>query len=84
MTTKPSIPIQNIYYMLAYAWDHFREGRQHDISAVACPDSVNLLAHLLATGVACLATRGMDKNYELLEEETPRIDTDFTPPTFTS
>lgn len=73
MTTQTNIPIQNIYYLLAYAWDQFREGSQHDICPTACPDSVNLLAHLLAMGVSRLATRGMDKSYELFEEETPRI-----------
>lgn len=73
MSEKPKIPIQNVYYLLAYAWDYFREGQVEDISAVDCPDSVNLLAKILATGITGLTTRGMDKNYVLVREDTPKL-----------
>ena len=67
------IPIQNIYYLLAYAWDHFRAGEQIDVDQSKCPDVHNLLAMLLSGGIRRLATRGIDKSYIEFTEETPRL-----------
>ena len=71
MTTK--IPIQNLYYLLAYAWDHYRPGDQIDVSHTQCPDVHNLLAMLLAGGIRRLPTTGMDKGYKQFIETTPRL-----------
>lgn len=70
---KSKIPIQNVYYLLAYAWDHFRSGEQLDVNHSQCPDIHNLLAMLLAGGIRRLATRGIDKSYVGIVEETPRL-----------
>ena len=67
------IPIRNIYYLLAYAWDHFRSGEIVDIDQSKCPDIHNLLAMILANGVRRLATRGIDRDYFGVVEETPRL-----------
>lgn len=72
MTTK-KIPIQNLYYLLAYAWDEFRIGEEVDVDPTRCPDAHNLLTMLLGTGVRRLATQGMDKDYRLIRETTPRL-----------
>lgn len=71
--TKSAIPIQNMYFLLAYAWDHFRAGEQIDVDQSQCPDVHNLLAMLLSNGIRGLATRGIDKDYLPFVEETPRL-----------
>jgi 5-methylcytosine-specific restriction enzyme subunit McrC len=63
-----TIPIQNLYYLLSYAWDHFQAGEEVDISAESCPDLANLLGRVLAHGIEQLARRGFDQQYvETLE-----------------
>ena len=68
-----SIPIQNIYFLLAYAWDHFRTGDEIDVNQSRCPDVHNLLAMLLGGGIRRLATKGIDKGYRQFAETTPRL-----------
>jgi 5-methylcytosine-specific restriction enzyme subunit McrC len=58
-----AIPIQNLYYLLSYAWDLFRPGEQIDIPANSCPDLANLLAKVLASGIHGIARSGFDKRY---------------------
>lgn len=70
---KQHIPVQNIYYLLAYAWDHFRSGELVDVDQTRCPDTHNLLAMLLSAGIRRLATKGIDKGYVGFTEETPRL-----------
>jgi len=67
------IPIQNVYYLLAYAWDCFRDGQQRSLSTTDCPDNHNLLAQLLCAGIRQLVTRGVDRNYSLHVEQTSRL-----------
>jgi 5-methylcytosine-specific restriction enzyme subunit McrC len=67
------VPIQNIYYLLAYAWDYFQEGDEADLLALSCPDIHNLLSSMLCRGIRQLATRGVDKTYEGQIEETSRL-----------
>ena len=67
------IPIQNVYYLLAYAWDHFRSGEEINVDQTQCPDIHNLLAMLLGGGIRRLATKGMDKGYKEFVETTPRL-----------
>ena len=68
-----TIPIKNVYYLLAYAWDHFRSGEELDVNQAKCPDIHNLLAMLLGGGIRRLATKGMDKGYREFVEATPRL-----------
>ena len=67
------IPIQNVYYLLAYAWKHYRRGEERNISAVDCPDSLNLLAHLLAQAVPGAVKRGVDREYVVKTETTASL-----------
>ena len=73
MPAAQIIPIQNLYYLLAYAWDDFRPGEEVDIDQSQCPDIHNLLAMLLSNGIRQLAKRGIDKGYVGYTEETPRL-----------
>ncbi len=51
MANDSEIRIENIYYLLAYAWDQFRPGEEIKIDAIKCPDILNLLAWVLGDGV---------------------------------
>ena len=73
MAQTKEVPIANLYYLLAYAWDHFVEGDEVDIAAWHCPDIHNLLAWALSNGLRRLASRGMDKSYLSVSETTPGL-----------
>ncbi|MCP5525071.1 MAG: 5-methylcytosine-specific restriction endonuclease system specificity protein McrC [Verrucomicrobiales bacterium] len=67
------IPIQNVYYLLCYAWDKLAE---RDVVAVDCLDATSLLdlfARVLINGVNHLLKRGFDRGYELQHEWTGRL-----------
>lgn len=68
------IPITNLYYLLAYAWDHkLSEAELVAVDADSCPDLNNLFAKVLANATHHLIRRGLDRSYVPFEEETPRI-----------
>ncbi len=72
-TGRNAIPVQNVYYLLAYAWSHFRSGEELNVDESQCPDIHNLLAMLLDGGIRRLATHGFDKGYLNFAESTPRL-----------
>jgi len=64
------IPIQNIYYMLCYAWNKLEE---HDIVSVDQTDKNNiedLFARVLVVGISHLLKKGLDRGYVVHKEET--------------
>lgn len=66
-----NIPIENIYYLLAYAWDLFQEAEECPVDVSNCPDAHNLLALVLTNGIHSLVRRGIDKGYCSTVEVTP-------------
>ena len=72
MSASP-IPVQNVYYLLAYAWDHFRAGEELNVSDSECPNVHNLLAMLLSRGIKRLPSKGIDRDYREFVEATPRL-----------
>lgn len=69
-----TIPITNLYYLLAYAWDHkLSEVELVAIDADLCPDLNNLFARILANATHHLVRRGLDRSYVPFEQETSRI-----------
>jgi len=70
---KQEIPIQNLYYLLTYAWDHFQPGEMQDIASEDCPDLANLFAKVLACGLKHLTRRGLDREYVPHTEELSRL-----------
>ncbi len=68
-----AIPIENLYYLLSYAWDHFHEGDEVDVSSSACPDLANLLAKVLSAGIHRLSRSGFEQHYLPVTEVTPRL-----------
>jgi len=67
------IPVANIYYLLAYAWDMLPESRLVRVNADACATPLDLLANLLVSGTAHLFKKGLDRNYREQEACIPAI-----------
>ncbi|MGE9267520.1 MAG: 5-methylcytosine restriction system specificity protein McrC [Verrucomicrobiales bacterium] len=68
------VPIQNLYYLLSYAWNHkLQPDDEQDLDATHCPDLNNFFARILQRGVERLLTRGLDRSYIGYEEQTARI-----------
>jgi 5-methylcytosine-specific restriction enzyme subunit McrC len=69
-----SIPIQNLYYLLTYAWDRrLDQGDLSEVEAAACPNLNSLFARVLCHGVRHLLRRGLDRSYVGHEELTSRV-----------
>jgi len=65
-----TIPVRNIYYLLLYAWGHFKSGGVRDVGADQSPDLPNLLGKVLNDGTHRLLRRGLDRGYIEVTEET--------------
>ncbi len=65
-----AIPVQNIYYLLCYAWDEFAPKQMEKIASENFPDAMHLFARLLATGARLLHQRGLETGYITLECST--------------
>lgn len=74
----PAIPIQNIYYLLSYAWDLLEEADELAVDTEDLPQVLDLVARLLTLGTQRLLRRGMDRGYlpqtEVLSTLRGRID----------
>lgn len=57
------IPIQNIYYLLCYAWNKLEERDLVEVSAEKSPNLLNLLARVLLNGTKTLLKRGLEQQY---------------------
>jgi 5-methylcytosine-specific restriction enzyme subunit McrC len=57
------IPIENIYYLLCYAWDKLDEGDKTQISLNDTTELVDLFAKILINSTKLLLKRGFDKYY---------------------
>lgn len=68
-----TIPIQNIYYLLSYAWDKLKERNIVAVSTIDCASLADLFARILISGSEHLAKRGMDRAYVPQCEWTGRI-----------
>ena len=60
-----TIPIQNIFYLLCYAWDQLAEGAEIEIAAEDCHSLDELFARVLTSGTRKLLQRGLDRDYLL-------------------
>jgi len=64
------VPIQNIYYLLCYAWDKLEE---RDVVNVSVSDETrlaDLFAKVLINGATYLFKKGLDRDYIEIEEDT--------------
>lgn len=67
------IPIQNIYFLLCYAWDKLDEKDVVDVDPVGISELVDLFARILRNGTYHLLKRGFDRNYVSHDEWTGRL-----------
>lgn len=70
---EAQIPIQNLYYLLCYAWGLPEQREWVKVDADTCPAVVDLLSRLLAKGADVLLRRGIAKEYRTHEEEISGI-----------
>ena len=72
------IPVQNIYYMLSYAFQVLKEQGYKDIATEQFENAAELCAAILTKGIALQLTRGLGKEYisqsEALSSLRGRID----------
>ena len=67
------IPIQNIYYLLCYAWADLTKKEIIDVKAQDNHQVVNLLAQILINGTQYILRRGLDRSYLEQEEDTSSL-----------
>jgi 5-methylcytosine-specific restriction enzyme subunit McrC len=67
------IPIQNIYYLLCYAWDKLAERDIVDVQPIDETTLTDLFAQVLINGTHHLVKRGFDRGYVLHHEWTGRL-----------
>jgi len=67
------IPIQNVYYLLCYAWEQMREGEIVNVGEAGRTDLADLFAHILAEGTKRVLRQGLDRGYVSHRENTSRI-----------
>lgn len=58
-----NIPIENIYYLLCYAWNKLEEKDRVNISIDGKTELIDLFAKLLVNATKILLKRGVEKNY---------------------
>lgn len=57
------IPIQNIYYLLCYAWNRLDESEKVDVKAIDSTELIDLFAKVLSNGLSRLLKQGLDRYY---------------------
>ena len=57
------IPVKNIYYLLAYAWDKLPESEVTDVASLDSTELADLFAAVLTNGIHHLLRRGLDQAY---------------------
>src|SRR5688500_5276540 len=63
------IPIENIYYLLCYAWNTLAEKDRVAVSVDDRTSLLDLLAKILINSSRVLVRRGIDKSYVPVTEE---------------
>ncbi|MBK8809267.1 MAG: restriction endonuclease [Acidobacteria bacterium] len=58
-----AIPIENIYYLLCYAWNKLDERDRVKVSTEDCSTLLDLFAKVLINSTRILLKRGIDRNY---------------------
>lgn len=61
--TQPVIPIRNIYFMLAYAWNHLQDAKLVNLDAVPGNNLLDILGHVLNKSILYLSRRGFELGY---------------------
>jgi 5-methylcytosine-specific restriction enzyme subunit McrC len=72
VVSSQRIPIQNIYFLLCYAWNHLQETKYAEVRSEGCDKIWDLLAKILIRGAQQLVKRGLHRNYVLERERRVR------------
>lgn len=68
-----AIPVQNLYYLLSYAWDsRLPKSTLENITDSHCPDLAHFFTRILTARLQPLIRRGLDRSYLVYEELTPQ------------
>ena len=67
------IPIENIYYLLCYAWDKLDEADIVSVDKLDNKNILELLSKVLISGMGTLIRRGLDREYVEINEESRSI-----------
>ena len=67
------IPIQNVYFLLCYAWDKLTEREIVDVDPIDATSLGDLFARVLINGTHHLLKRGFDRGYVGQHEWTGRL-----------
>jgi 5-methylcytosine-specific restriction enzyme subunit McrC len=71
--SRPAIPIANLYYLLAYAWQRLPEAELVEVAQLPETRLTDLFARVLASGVTHVLKRGLDRAYTAVEGEIAGI-----------
>lgn len=67
------IPIQNLYYLLCYAWNKLEERDIVDVDPIESATMADLFARVLVSGTNHLLKRGFDRSYVAHRAKTSRL-----------
>jgi 5-methylcytosine-specific restriction enzyme subunit McrC len=67
------IPIRNLYYLYAYAWDQFKFVKRVETGSDLGPDAASFFSKVLVEGCRQLFRRGVDRTYRTYEEERSQL-----------
>ena len=70
MTAMQKIPIQNIYYLLCYAWNKLDERDVVNVDVIDTTSLLDLFAKVLINGLNHLMKRGLDRGYVTWADES--------------
>lgn len=73
MKSQTGVPVRNLYFLFAYAWDQFEVASQLASGEELGPDAAPFFARVLLRGCHRLFRRGLDRRYEPTLEDTARI-----------
>jgi len=68
-----SIPVQNIYHLLTYAWDQLDEAEEVAVTAEPADSLLDLLGRVLVQGTTHVLKRGLARDYVPEVELTGRL-----------
>ncbi|MDA1036081.1 MAG: hypothetical protein O3B65_04265 [Chloroflexi bacterium] len=68
-----AVPIQNVYYLLCYAWDRLEALDSVDVGGLSGDRVENLLGKVLHDGVSRLMRRGLDRGYLAVDQEGRQV-----------
>ena len=68
-----NIPIENIYFLLCYAWDRLAEKEIVNVDPIESTSLADLFAKVLVSGTNHLVKRGFDRGYVTHSERVTRL-----------